>query len=189
MKNKLLLLAVLFLSFGACSPPQNADETATSMPSRPPGAPSAPTGTPTARPILAETLMPSPTPTLSCETHTASATLSVSAATLKVGQAVTITVALDNKGCVGLGLPQYRLYVQSDGPRPIFDPGDPEPVVHYLEIAPGAADAARFALRAVEAGRATLTARASFEVHLGYPGPAYWASSGTGEPVVITVTP
>jgi hypothetical protein len=33
-----------------------------------------------------------------------------------------------------------------------------------------------------------VTARASFEVHLGYPSPAYWSDSGAGEPLVITVT-
>ena len=123
-----------------------------------------------------------------CETHTASMTLSATVASPEVGEVVTITAALANEGCVGLGIPQYRLYVQSDEPQPTFDPSDPEPVAHYLEIAPGESDKAEFVLQAVRPGEATLRGSASFEVHLGYPGPAYWGSSSSG-PLVITVMP
>jgi DNA/RNA endonuclease YhcR with UshA esterase domain len=87
-----------------------------------------------------------------------------------------------------VGLPLYRLSVQSDGPEPILEPEEPEPVEHTLGLDPGESDAAEFTLRGVKAGRATLTAEASFEVHLGYPGPAYWSSSSGGEPLVIAVT-
>jgi DNA/RNA endonuclease YhcR with UshA esterase domain len=61
-------------------------------------------------------------------------------------------------------------------------------VEHTLGLQPGDSDAAEFTLRAVRAGRVTLTAGVSFEVHLGYPGPAYWSGSGAREPLVITVT-
>jgi DNA/RNA endonuclease YhcR with UshA esterase domain len=87
-----------------------------------------------------------------------------------------------------VGLPLYRLSVQSDGPEPILEPEQPEPVEHTLGLDPGESDAAEFPLRAVRAGRAMLTAEASFEVHLGYPGPAYWSSSSAGDPLVIAVT-
>ena len=123
-----------------------------------------------------------------CETHTAVMTLSASATKLKIGEACTVTVTLANQGCVALGLPQYRLYVGSDDGQPVFDPEGPEPAVHYRGIAPGQSDAAEFVLRAVRPGRATLSASASFEVHLGYPGPAYWSGSPSGR-LEITVRP
>jgi len=123
-----------------------------------------------------------------CQWHTAYMTISATATTLEVGEVVTVTATLFNRGCVGLGLPQYRLYVRSDESQPIFDPNNPEPVVHYLGVAPGQSDAEEFVLQAVGSGQATLNASASFEVHLGYPGPAYWGAGSTG-PLVITVMP
>jgi hypothetical protein len=123
-----------------------------------------------------------------CKTHTAGLTLSASAATLKVGDVVTVTATLANQGCVALGLPQYRLTIQADRTQPIFEPANPEPVVHSLAVGTGQSDTAQFALRAVGAGQATLNGTASFEVHLGYPGPAYWGGAGAA-PLVITVTP
>jgi hypothetical protein len=123
-----------------------------------------------------------------CQWHTVYMTISATATTLEVGEAVTVTATLFNRGCIGLGLLQYRLYVQSDEPQPIFDPNDPEPVVHYLGIMPGQSDAAEFVLRAVESGQAALRATVSFEAHLDYPGPSYWGFSSTG-PLTITVTP
>jgi hypothetical protein len=123
-----------------------------------------------------------------CEGHTAFMSMSATATALDVGDIVTVTTTLFNQGCVGLGLPQYRLYVWSDEPEPIFDPATPEPVVHYLAVGPGGSDAQEFVLTAVGPGEATLSASASFEVHLGYPGPAYWGYSGSG-PLTVTVAP
>jgi hypothetical protein len=73
-------------------------------------------------------------------------------------------------------------------PEPIFDPDTPEPVVHHLAVPPGESDSEEFVLRAVRSGKATLNAGASFEVHLGYPGPAYWGYSGSG-PLTVIVAP
>jgi hypothetical protein len=123
-----------------------------------------------------------------CQWHTAYMTLAAAARTLEVGEMVTVTATLFNRGCVGLGMPQYRLYVRSDEPHPMFDPDTPEPVVHYLAVAPGQSDVEKFVLQAVGPGQARLSASASFEVHLPYPGGAYWGASGTG-PLTITVTP
>jgi hypothetical protein len=99
-----------------------------------------------------------------------------------------VTATLSNRGCTDLGLPQYSLHVTSDEPEPVLTPSDPEPVVHYLGIPPGGSDDVAFGLQAVRPGQATLRVRSSFEVHLGYPGPAYWSGSGT-PPLTITVTP
>ena len=123
-----------------------------------------------------------------CQYHTAYMTISATATSLHVGESVTVTATLFNRGCTGLGMPQYRLYIRPDEPEPIFDPGNPEPVVHYLGVGSGESDAAEFALQAVGPGQARLSASASFEVHLGYPGPAYWGASGTG-PLTVTVAP
>lgn len=135
-----------------------------------------------------ETPSPTPTATLSCERETASALLSVAAESLKVGDAVKVTVTLNNEGCLALGLPQYRLYIQSDGPQSIFTPEQPDPVVHGLAIRPGQSDSAEFELKAISSGQVTLTGSISYEVHLGFPGPAYWGYRATA-PLLIAVEP
>lgn len=145
--------------------------------------PPTPTVVPTDTPIATATPAP-----VACETHTASVVLSASAETLRVGEVLRVTVTLRNDGCIGLGLPQYRLSNRSDGAEAILAPSDPEPVVHSLAVAPGQSDAVEYGLTAVASGQATLTAVASFEVHIGYPGPAYWGNS-SGAPLVITVAP
>jgi len=160
MKIKLILLVILSLSLGACLSLEST-----------------------------ESLNPTPTPTLACEMHTASMMLAASVTVLEVGEAITVTVTLSNEGCATLGMPQYWLGVASVEEESIFDPSEPEPVVHYLAVSPGQSDMAEFVLRAVKSGQATLTASASFEVHLGYPGPAYWAGSNTKEPLIVTVKP
>ncbi|MCP4537482.1 MAG: DUF11 domain-containing protein [Chloroflexi bacterium] len=123
-----------------------------------------------------------------CQSHTAFMTISSTVTTLAVGDVVTVTTVLFNRGCTDLGMPQYGLSVRSDGPEPIFDLSNPALVVHYLGVGLGQSDAAEFVLQAVRPGQATVHATTSFEVHLGYPGPAYWDGSGSG-PLVITVTP
>ena len=111
-----------------------------------------------------------------CTKERVSLAISTSSKALRVGDRVTVTVELANEGCVDLGLPQYRLYVDSgDGPA-LLDPSPPEPVAHSLGVVPGEADSATFTLRATGAGRVKLSAMCSYEVHLGYPGPAYWGS-------------
>ena len=149
-----------------------------------------PTDTPTVMVELPPSEPPSPTPTatLSCERETASALLSVDAESLKVGDAVKVTVTVNNEGCVALGLPQYRLYIQSDGSQSIFTPEQPDPVVHGLAIRPGQSDSAEFELNAISSGQVTLTGSISYEVHLGFPGPAYWGYRATA-PLLIAVEP
>ena len=145
------------------------------------------TSTATARTLSSKT--PSLTPTLACQSETASVVLSASRESVQVGDTITVTVTVNNEGCVGLGLPQYRLYIQSDGAQPIFTPAVPEPVVHYLGVGPGQSDSVEFELIAAAGGQAMLRATVSYEVHLGYPGPAYWGMTGTKEPLRIIVAP
>jgi uncharacterized repeat protein (TIGR01451 family) len=122
-----------------------------------------------------------------CNSHTAYMTISATDTTVEVGELVTVTTTLFNRGCTLMGIPYYRLYVESEEPEPIFDPSHPEPVSHELGIGRGQSDTAEFVLKAVRPGQATLRGTASFEVHLGYPGPAYWGYSVTG-PLMVTVT-
>ena len=159
-------------------------------PTRRPPRTKSPMDTPTVMVELSPSETPSPTPTatLSCERETASALLSVAAESLKVGDAVKVTVTVNNEGCVALGLPQYRLYIQSDISQSIFTPEQPDPVVHYLAIRPGQSDSAEFELKAISSGQVTLTGSISYEVHLGYPGPAYWGYRATA-PILIAVEP
>jgi hypothetical protein len=136
-----------------------------------------------------ETASLTPTATLTCESETASVVLSAAAENANVGDAVKVTVTVNNEGCLTLGLPQYRLYIQSDGAQSILLPDPPEPIVHYLGVAPGQSDFTEFVLTAAAAGQATLTATVSYEVHLGYPGPAYWGMTGSDRPLMIMVAP
>ncbi len=122
-----------------------------------------------------------------CRSHSASLSISGTATTVQVGDTLTVQLALSNTGCVALGLPQYRLYVETGGLGLVLAPERPEPVVHSLAVQPGESDGAEFALQAVAPGKATITASASFEVHLDYPGPAYWGMSNSG-PLVVTVS-
>ncbi len=121
-----------------------------------------------------------------CRGHSASLSISGTAAAVQVGEPLTVQVALSNTGCVALGLPQYRLYVETGGLGLALSPERPEPVIHSLAVQPGESDGAEFVLHAFAAGKATITASASFEVHLDYPGPAYWGMSNSG-PLVVTV--
>ncbi len=77
-----------------------------------------------------------------CQSHTSHMTIAATAATLQVGKTVTVTATLFNDGCVGLGIPQYRLYVRSDEPGPVFSPDAPEPAGHYPGEGPGPSDGA-----------------------------------------------
>ena len=178
MRRSALVIGILILTVGACTPAPLPMTVSTSTD----------TPTATAEPQLAETQTVPPTPTLTCEAHTASMVLSVSDETPQVGGTVKVTVTLNNEGCVALGLPQYRLRIRSDTPESVFASSNLEPVVHYLAVAPGQSDTAEFDLRAIADGQVTLSASASFEVHLGYPGPAYWGSSSSGEHL-ISVAP
>jgi hypothetical protein len=123
-----------------------------------------------------------------CNGHTAYTTISTQETHLGVGEPVTVTVTLFNRGCTALGLPQYRLYVEPDDTEPILTPTEPAPVYHHLGVGEGQSDAAQFTLQAVASGQAVLQASSSFEVHLGYPGPAYWGAS-SAPPLTLTVTP
>lgn len=171
--------------------PDTAEPTLTETPTPTNFVPPQFTDTPSATAVaqISDTPVLDPSPTLACERETASLVVSADSENLNVGDSVVITVTLSNEGCVALGLPQYRLYVTSAGTQPIFSPEIPEPVVHYLAVAPGQADSTEFTLTAVAGGQAELRATASYEVHLGYPGPAYWGSTGSGDPLIITVGP
>jgi len=123
-----------------------------------------------------------------CRTHTASMVLSVTKTEPRVGEAITVTVQLNNEGCVALGLPLYRLWWENAEPGSISSSPPPLEIVHYLAVPPGGYDEAEFVLRAVAAGEATFYASTSFEVHLGYPGPAYWGAC-TAPPLTIAIQP
>lgn len=99
-----------------------------------------------------------------------------------------MTVLLHNQGCVALGLPQYRLSTRQAVSDTVLAPATPEPIIHPYGVGINQTDSAVFNLTAVRAGEIELNASVSFEVHLGYPGPAYWGSASSG-PVRIKVEP
>ena len=122
-----------------------------------------------------------------CNRHKARVTLSSTSRSVRVGETVTVTAELSNIGCAMIGLPKYTLAVDSTG-RSVLEPGAPEPVEHSLAISTGESDSAGFALVAANPGSATLSLSVSFEVHLDYPGPAYWSSAGSRR-LKVTVEP
>lgn len=127
-------------------------------------------------------------PTLECPAHKSKVTLSAPKTRIKVGEVIEVKALLQNTGCVTLGLPQYRLAILNSEGKPIFSPDKPDPVIHSLGIAPGRSDEVTYLLQAVSPGKATLSLMTSFEVHLGYPGPAYWGA-GSSKELVIQVEP
>jgi len=191
MIRSLLIVGIFVVLSGACgpSPPRTVLPGATAavpltgLPNRMQRA----TSGPIPRPLGSSTF--TPTATLACETHSASVGLSAPVRSLHVGDRVRVTVTLTNEGCVALGSLQYRLHIQSDRTVPILSPSDPLPVVHYTAVGQAESDTAEFDFVAAAPGQATLTASANFEVHLGYPGPAYWGASASREPLILTVRP
>jgi hypothetical protein len=131
-----------------------------------------------------------------CQTHQESLQVSASSSEIAAGEPVTLTISLQNEGCLALGLPQYRLYIEPVPVQPlpgepilagpIFEPANPAPVVHSLAVPPGGSDTAEFVLLTLRPGSARISAMASFEIHLGYPGPAFWASAASS-PVLVRV--
>jgi hypothetical protein len=141
----------------------------------------------TLTPALVETPIPLEEPTLGCETHQADLQLVPSSAALHVGQTLTLTATLTSSGCAMLGLPKYSLSMEPGaGSSPLL-PVAPEPVLHSIGLRDGEQDAAQFSMQAVVSGEVFLQASVSFEVHLGYPGPAYWASA-TSSQVLVQVS-
>ncbi len=123
-----------------------------------------------------------------CASHICSMTLSAIPTTARVGDTIKVTVRLYNHGCGSLGLPLYRLTWDDGGSPPIFLQTPPLEVLHYVAVFFGQYDEATFMLQAAGPGKVELWAGCSIEVHLGYPGPAYWSGCST-PPLTITVAP
>jgi len=128
-----------------------------------------------------------PASIIPCEHHTAAVTAWSSTERATVGEPVSVTVRIENTGCVMLGLPQYRLNARARDGEPIVDPNTTQPVVHSLGVDSGASDEAVFAVIATRPGVVEVSPSVSFEVHLGYPGPAYWGMAA-GDAVRVVVT-
>jgi hypothetical protein len=123
-------------------------------------------------------------------------TLDATSSVLRVGDVLTVTARLYNDGPLNLGEPLYWLGWDPFDSEPLFEATTPSNVVHYLAVVPGAMDEVQFGLRAIRAGEVSVCARTSFEVHIGYPGPAYWGGSASlwllvtvEEPPTPTSTP
>ncbi len=130
---------------------------------------------------------PLPSPESTCSTHSASLELFPSTTDLQVGEKLTLTMTLINDGCANIGLPRYSLLIAEDPPA-LLELSGLESQIHYLGLSPGQSDQAIFIIMTEQSGRIDLTANTSFEVHLGYPGPAYWATASS-ERITIKVRP
>lgn len=139
-----------------------------------------------AAPVSPPVAAPQSTPT--CTQHTTEMRAVAEPPTPRAGDLLTVSVTLTNAGCGSVGLPDYRLMIFSEQSIPIFTTPSPESIMHYRALYPGEADHVTFTLHAIGAGAVTITARSSFEVHLGYPGPAYWTGD-VAPPLRLTVPP
>ena len=136
--------------------------------------------------ILASGVVDDPLSPVLCRPERVSMTLHATATTLRVGQTVTVSMALVNgeTSDVRLGQPQYMLYAHPD----VFSLGGMEPVERPVTLEPGQSDDIEFILEATVPGRTMLMGTVGYEVHdLEYS----WASwSGcNAEPLEITITP
>lgn len=129
---------------------------------------------------------PESTPT--CTQHTTVMRAVAEPTTPQAGDSLMVSVTFTNAGCGSVGLPDYRLLILSEQPYPIFTTPSPESIMHHRALYPGEADHVTFTLQTIGSGVVTITARSSFEVHLGYPGPAYWTGD-VAPPLHLTVPP
>lgn len=121
-----------------------------------------------------------------CRPAEASVDLSASATTLKVGQAVSVTMTLANGDAseAKLGLIQYSLEVRPAGVLT----SDVGPVEHRLTLEPGQSDEAEFVLYASTPGQAMLTGLTSYEMHALDYSWGSWSGCRTW-PLEIIVAP
>ena len=113
--------------------------------------------------------------------------LSTVAETVRVGQAITVTMTLVNgkDSQARLGLLEYRL---GASPNTAFDPGNLEPVQLYTSLAPGESRAAEFVLQAMAPGTVQLTGSVGFELHAIPEGWGSWSECDS-TPMEIVITP
>ena len=131
-------------------------------------------------------ITPSPTPA-ECLGHASQMTLTASQAQPEVGSTLLLTATLTNVGeCAMIGLPRYYLQMQSASSTPILEPQTFEPTTHSLGLFSGETDSITYTLQVVGSGAITLSVTASYEVHLGYPGPAYWSGDASG-PLALNI--
>lgn len=137
-----------------------------------------------ARAAPQETPTATPTATPSC-THSTAMAIALSDPVPQLGGHITATVSLTNTGDCMMGLPLYTLNVANIHPVAVFEESE-NPVLHSRAIYSDEVDSADFRLLVANTGIFTLTAHASFEVHVGYPGPAYWGGTRAA-PITFTV--
>jgi hypothetical protein len=142
--------------------------------------------TPVTRTAPLETSTATPTATVmpTCEHSTAMA-IALSDPAPELGQRITATVSLTNTGDCMVGLPLYTLDVANAHPVAVFEESE-NPVLHSRAIYSDEVDSVDFRMLVANTEVFTLTARASFEVHVGYPGPAFWGGASAA-PVTFTV--
>ncbi len=128
-----------------------------------------------------------PTPPVTCTAYSACLALTSDDTQVRVGEMFTVTARLTNSGCGMIGLPLYRLRWEDETPSHLEVLTLLE-VLHYRGLFEGETDEAAFVLRGLSEGQAVLSGHVSFEVHLGYPGPAFWGGASS-PPLLVTIVP
>lgn len=118
--------------------------------------------------------------------HSTNADLTVTPNPATVGDEVTFTLVFSNNSSLAAGIPSFSLQsVDGAAFERILGEALVAPDVLYDAVAPGKTHTETWTFVVQEVGEVSVFARVSYEVHEGYPGPAYW--SGVQSPEVIVI--
>ena len=122
-----------------------------------------------------ESPTPTETPFPTCNQSTDMAVV-LSNPAPQLGDRITITAVLTNTGDCLMGLPLHTLRIDNPNPVAIFWEAGPQ-IYTGGAVYGGQADTADFVVVIANTGVYTVSSYVSFEVHVGYPGPAYWGGA------------
>lgn len=143
------------------------------------------------QPLNEPTVGPTATPP-QCTNEQGFISLSTSAKTLEVGEAITLTATVQNEGaCANPYFPQfwwpkYSIWGGETDDPAILSPLPQEPIYTNQPLYPGQEQTVSFVLQAASPGVVSLQAHVSYANHLDYPGPSYWTSN-ISDPITVTV--
>ncbi|MCB9436963.1 MAG: hypothetical protein H6673_08210 [Anaerolineales bacterium] len=102
---------------------------------------------------------------------------------IQIGDEVIVSLSLVNTGTLAAGIPSFTLYLESDALELVSTPDNGG--VLYGAVAAGSTYTMQWTYRAASTGTAEFSGRVSYEVHEGYPGPAYWSGTSAGPEVLV----
>lgn len=108
-----------------------------------------------------------------------------SASPIRIGDEVTVSLYLVNTGTLDAGIPKFALMLSDDSLLEVVSAPDNDGLL-YGSVVAGDSTVMSWTYRALAAGSVDITGRVSYEVHEGYPGPAYWSGT-TSSPQTLVI--